>query len=103
MVVACLACIGECCLWCQIVCSNDHQIVFPNCLHLHHSPESGYVWYKSWQLKITIRTQVVACLTCIGECCLWCLEKFLDFINKNAYIQVLSPFQPHLGGAAAGW
>jgi choline transporter-like protein 2/4/5 len=26
-------------------------------------------------------------LTCIGECCLWCLEKFLDFINKNAYIQ----------------
>jgi len=33
--------------------------------------------------------QVVACLTCIGECCLWCLEKFLDFINKNAYIQVL--------------
>jgi hypothetical protein len=29
----------------------------------------------------------IACLTCIGECCLACLERFLDFINKNAYIQ----------------
>ena len=23
-------------------------------------------------------------------CCLWCLEKFLKFINKNAYIMVRS-------------
>ena len=29
----------------------------------------------------------VKILSCIGECCLDCLERFLDFINKNAYIQ----------------
>ena len=30
---------------------------------------------------------VIAVLSCIGECCLDCLERFLNFINKNAYIQ----------------
>ena len=26
-------------------------------------------------------------LTCL-QCCFWCLEKFLKFINKNAYIEI---------------
>ncbi|KAJ1492672.1 plasma-membrane choline transporter-domain-containing protein [Baffinella frigidus] len=44
--------------------------------------------YYMYQLKkLDKDSRIVGCLTCIGECCLWCLEKFLDFINKNAYIQ----------------
>ena len=27
-------------------------------------------------------------LTCCCKCCLWCLEKFLKFLNRNAYIMV---------------
>lgn len=26
------------------------------------------------------------CLLCACKCCLWCLEKFMRFLNKNAYI-----------------
>ena len=26
------------------------------------------------------------CLLCLCKCCLWCLEKFMRFINRNAYI-----------------
>jgi len=26
------------------------------------------------------------CILCMCKCCLWCLEKFMRFINKNAYI-----------------
>ena len=26
------------------------------------------------------------CLFCVCKCCLWCLEKFMRFINRNAYI-----------------
>ena len=26
------------------------------------------------------------CLLCVCKCCFWCLEKFMRFINKNAYI-----------------
>lgn len=26
------------------------------------------------------------CLLCMCKCCLWCLEKFMRFINRNAYI-----------------
>lgn len=26
------------------------------------------------------------CLICMCKCCLWCLEKFMRFINRNAYI-----------------
>ena len=27
-------------------------------------------------------------LLCIFQCCLWCLEKFLKYINRQAYIEV---------------
>jgi len=26
------------------------------------------------------------CLLCLCKCCLWCLEKFMRFLNRNAYI-----------------
>jgi hypothetical protein len=31
----------------------------------------------------------VSCLLCCVTCCLTCCQKFVDFINKNAYIQVV--------------
>lgn len=32
------------------------------------------------------------CIMCCFKCCLWCLEKFIKFLNRNAYIMV-SPLQ----------
>ena len=26
------------------------------------------------------------CVACCCKCCLWCLEKFIRFITRNAYI-----------------
>ncbi|CAF0895937.1 unnamed protein product [Brachionus calyciflorus] len=31
---------------------------------------------------------LISFLSCCCKCCLWCLEKFLKFINRNAYIMV---------------
>ena len=31
---------------------------------------------------------IITFLMCCCKCCLWCLEKFLKFINRNAYIMV---------------
>jgi len=30
--------------------------------------------------------ELTKCLLCMCKCCLWCLEKFMRFINRNAYI-----------------
>merc|ERR1719391_816685 len=29
---------------------------------------------------------IIRCILCMCKCCLYCLEKFMRFINKNAYI-----------------
>lgn len=34
------------------------------------------------------KNRVMVCILRITRCCLWCLEKFIKFINKNAYIQI---------------
>lgn len=31
---------------------------------------------------------VARCIMCCFKCCLWCLEKFIKFLNRNAYIMV---------------
>ncbi|KAF0303055.1 Choline transporter-like protein 4 [Amphibalanus amphitrite] len=31
-------------------------------------------------------SEVVKAILCCCKCCMWCLEKFLKFINRNAYI-----------------
>lgn len=31
---------------------------------------------------------LVQALLCICQCCLWCLEKFLKYINRQIYIMV---------------
>ena len=28
------------------------------------------------------------CIICCFKCCLWCLEKFIKFLNRNAYIMI---------------
>lgn len=34
---------------------------------------------------------VARCIMCCFKCCLWCLEKFIKFLNRNAYIMVSPP------------
>lgn len=34
--------------------------------------------------------RVVKFILCCCKCCFWCLEKFMKFINRNAYIMVIS-------------
>ena len=29
---------------------------------------------------------LMKCIMCFCKCCLWCLEKFIRFINRNAYV-----------------
>mmetsp|Transcript_23355 Transcript_23355/g.58569 ORF Transcript_23355/g.58569 Transcript_23355/m.58569 type:complete len:788 (+) Transcript_23355:155-2518(+) len=44
--------------------------------------------YYMYQLsKLNPNSKIVKCLSCIGECCLACFERFLKFVNRNAYIQ----------------
>ncbi|CAO2609083.1 Choline transporter-like protein 4, partial [Lemmus lemmus] len=31
---------------------------------------------------------VARCIICCFKCCLWCLEKFIKFLNRNAYIMI---------------
>ncbi|XP_046496199.1 choline transporter-like protein 4 isoform X4 [Equus quagga] len=31
---------------------------------------------------------VTRCIMCCFKCCLWCLEKFIKFLNRNAYIMI---------------
>jgi len=33
------------------------------------------------------KNRVLICLLCVIQCCMWCLEKCMKFLNKNAYIQ----------------
>merc|ERR1719213_819920 len=34
------------------------------------------------------KNKVMAIVLKVAQCCLWCLEKCIKFLNKNAYIQV---------------
>ena len=44
--------------------------------------------YYMYQLaKLDKNNSIIKFLTCIGECCMACVERFLKFINRNAYIQ----------------
>jgi len=44
--------------------------------------------YYMYQLqKFDKDNKIIKLFACIGECCLQCLERFLEFVNKNAYIQ----------------
>lgn len=42
--------------------------------------------YIDHKVKEKTDSKVVRALLCCCRCCLWCLEKFLKFINRNAYV-----------------
>ena len=44
------------------------------------------VSYIESKLKKASGNDLVRCLICACKCCLWMLEKFMKFINRNAYI-----------------
>ncbi|PNI76671.1 SLC44A4 isoform 3 [Pan troglodytes] len=35
-----------------------------------------------------VQNPVARCIMCCFKCCLWCLEKFIKFLNRNAYIMI---------------
>ena len=41
--------------------------------------------YVGGKLK-KFNNELTRCLICLCKCFLWCLEKFMRFINRNAYI-----------------
>jgi len=43
---------------------------------------------------------IVTCILRCCMCCFWCLEKFLSFINKNAYIEIAISGYSFCGAAA---
>lgn len=42
--------------------------------------------YIDHKVKQKTDNKIIHCLMCCCKCCLWCLEKFLKFINRNAYV-----------------
>ncbi|KAG8505786.1 Choline transporter-like protein 4, partial [Galemys pyrenaicus] len=43
--------------------------------------------YIDHRLKGT-QNAITRCILCCFKCCLWCLEKFVKFLNRNAYIMI---------------
>lgn len=42
-----------------------------------------------WLLvHLAAQNPVARFIFCCMKCCLWCLEKFIKFLNRNAYIMV---------------
>jgi len=57
-----------------------------------------YMWQLS-RLGDKDKNAVIKFLWTMGECCLACLERFLNFINKNAYIQTSIKSSGFISGA----
>ncbi|XP_048345023.1 choline transporter-like protein 4 [Sphaerodactylus townsendi] len=43
--------------------------------------------YLDHKLK-DLHNPVARCILCCLKCCFWCLEKFIKFLNRNAYIMI---------------
>ena len=43
---------------------------------------------KSQENEGSILLKPVLCMLKCCQCCLWCLEKVLKYLNKNAYIEI---------------
>ena len=54
----------------------------------------AWISYQQAMVKATTgggdspAAKVTEILCCAGQCCLWCIEKCIKFLNKNAYIYV---------------
>nr|XP_060615515.1 choline transporter-like protein 4 [Anolis sagrei ordinatus] len=46
-----------------------------------------FLEYMDHKLKDS-NNPVARCILCCLKCCFWCLEKFLKFLNRNAYIMI---------------
>ncbi|XP_045619901.2 choline transporter-like protein 4 isoform X2 [Procambarus clarkii] len=42
--------------------------------------------YIDHKIREKTDSKIIRCIMCCCRCCLWCLEKFLKFINRNAYV-----------------
>jgi len=47
----------------------------------------SYIQAKAQQNPVTRQSKIVKAVICCCACCLWCFEKFLQYINKNAFVQ----------------
>lgn len=55
------------------------------------SNRSKCTWFwRSTFLSAAAQNACARFLVCCLKCCFWCLEKFIKFINRNAYIMVSS-------------
>lgn len=42
--------------------------------------------YIDHKVREKTDSKIVRCIMCCCRCCLWCLERFLKFVNRNAYV-----------------
>lgn len=49
--------------------------------------------YIDYKIKQHTDNMVVKILSCCCRCCLWCLEKFLRFINRLVFASIPSPLK----------
>jgi len=49
------------------------------------------------------KNRIVACILKVMQYCIWCLERFIRFLNKNAYIQVALRGTPFCTSAKKAW
>ena len=43
-------------------------------------------WIEDKIKEYGAENTLIKCVMCCCKCCLWCLEKFIRFINRNAYV-----------------
>lgn len=47
-----------------------------------------FEYYRKKMAAVENATPFIKVLACLTSCCLWCLEKCVKYISKNAYIQI---------------
>lgn len=48
--------------------------------------------FEYWRKKVEKTAPdnaLTKCIICCARCCIWCLDRFVKFITKNAYIQIV--------------
>ena len=87
--------LGHDCLWQSHHCHNPHDQNHPRVRRekvqkvQQRSHKVGFLSdfaKASFQKNFTSMVVHLRCLLKCCQCCLWCLEKFMRFINRNAYI-----------------
>uniref|UniRef100_A0A7N8WYW7 Choline transporter-like protein n=1 Tax=Mastacembelus armatus TaxID=205130 RepID=A0A7N8WYW7_9TELE len=58
--------------------------IFPECCLLFARMILEYIDHKTRSAQNAVARFILCCM----KCCLWCLEKFIKFLNRNAYIMI---------------